>query len=418
MSAAGGKETVILAYSGGLDTSCILVWLLEKGFRVIPCMVDVGQGDDFEVARKKALSLGAEKIYIEDRKEEFVANYIWPAVQAGLKYEGRYLMGTALARPCIARCLIEVAKKENAKYISHGATGKGNDQVRFELSCYALHEGVQFLAPWREKDFLEKFVGRKELLEYCSQKNIPVKATKDKSYSEDDNLMHISYESGILEDPATVAPTDMYQMTRNIEDTPNTPAMMCIEFQSGIPTKLTDDSTGNIVANDPVSIMIQLNKIAGLHGIGRIDIVENRFIGMKSRGCYETPAGTVIWAAHEDLELITLDKEVRNIKEGLSLQLGQKIYNGMWFSAEGEYLRNCISSSQGCVNGHVHMKLFKGNAMVISRESPNSLYNEELVSMDLAGDYEPADVTGFIRITALRLREQLRTKQAAAANKK
>jgi len=407
---SSAKETVILAYSGGLDTSCILVWLLEKGYRVIPCMVDVGQGDDFEAARKKALKLGAEKIYIEDRKKEFVTNYIWPAVQAGLKYEGRYLLGTALARPCIARCLIEVAKKENAKFISHGATGKGNDQVRFELSCYALHEGVKFLAPWREAEFLKKFVGRKQLLEYCAQKNIPVKATKDKSYSEDDNLMHISYEAGVLEDPAVVAPTDMYAMTQNIESTPSTAAYISLKFESGIPVALTDDSTGAMIANDPVGIMLQLNKIAGQHGIGRIDIVENRFIGMKSRGCYETPAGTVLWAAHEDLELITMDKEVRNIKEGLSLQLGHKIYNGMWFSSEGEYLRNCITSSQGCVNGTVHMKLFKGNSMILSRESPNSLYNQELVSMDLAGDYEPADVTGFIRITALRLREQLRAK--------
>jgi argininosuccinate synthase len=404
------KETIILAYSGGLDTSCILVWLIEKGYRVIPCMVDVGQTEDFEAARQKALKLGAEKIYIEDRKEEFVSEFIWPGVQAGLKYEGRYLLGTALARPCIARCLIEVAKKENAKYISHGATGKGNDQVRFELSCYALHEGVKFLAPWREEDFLKKFIGRKELLEYAELKNIPVKATKDKSYSEDDNLMHVSYESGILEDPGVVAPTDMYQLTKDVEKTPDVPGKIALQFNNGVPTKLTDDITGATLATDPVSIMSELNKVAGLHGVGRIDIVENRFIGMKSRGCYETPAGTVIWAAHEDLELITMDKEVRNIKEGLSLQLGKQIYNGMWFSPEGAYLRNCISSSQGNVNGTVHMKLFKGNVMILSRESPNSLYNEELVSMDLAGDYEPADVSGFIRITALRLREQLRAK--------
>jgi len=408
MSAA--KETVILAYSGGLDTSCILVWLLEKGYRVIPCMVNVGQQEDFEAARKKALSLGAEKIYIEDRQAEFVNEFIWPAVQSGMKYEARYLLGTALARPCIARCLIEVAKKENAKYISHGATGKGNDQVRFELSCYALHEGVKFLAPWRETDFLQQFPGRVELLDYCAARNIPVKATKDKSYSEDDNLMHISYESGILEDPAVVAPTDMYQLTRDVEKTPDSAAYIGVEFKAGIPVKVIDDSTKAVLASDPVGIMTQLNKIAGLHGIGRIDIVENRFIGMKSRGCYETPAGTVLWAAHEDLELITLDKEVRNIKEGLSLQLGKQIYNGMWFSPEGSYLRECVSSSQGSVNGVVHMKFFKGTSFIVSRESPNSLYNQELVSMDIAGDYEPADVTGFIRITALRLREQLRAK--------
>jgi len=404
------KETVILAYSGGLDTSCILVWLLEKGYRVIPCMVDVGQVEDFEAAKQKALKLGAEKIYIEDRKEEFVNEFIWPAVKAGVKYEGRYLLGTALARPCIARCLIEVAIKENAKYISHGATGKGNDQVRFELGCYALHHGVKFLAPWREDDFLKKFVGRQQLLDYAAEKNIPVKATKDKSYSEDDNLMHISYESGILEDPAIEAPTDMYQLTKNVEETPDVGAKISLQFKSGVPIELKDESSGVVIATEPVAIMVELNKIAGLHGIGRIDIVENRFIGMKSRGCYETPAATVIWTAHQDLELITMDKEVLYIKEGLSVQLGKQIYNGMWFSPEGEYLRNCISSSQNNVNGSVCMKLFKGSVMILSRKSPNSLYNQELVSMDEAGDYEPADVSGFIKITSLRLREQLRAK--------
>jgi len=407
------KDTLILAYSGGLDTSCILKWLLEKGFRVIPCMVDVGQNDDFKAAEVKALKLGAEKIYIVDKKKEFVENYIWPGVQAEVKYEGRYLLGTALARPCIAQALIEVAEKENAKFISHGATGKGNDQVRFELSCYALSDKVTFYAPWREADFLKQFPGRQELLDYCKLKDIPVKATKEKSFSEDDNLMHVSYESGILEDPNHVAPTDMYAMTRDVEKTPNDPCYVTIEFQGGIPVSVSDSKTGEVLANESVEIITKLNEIAGMHGVGRIDIVENRFIGMKSRGCYEAPAGTVIWMAHEDLELITMDKEVRNQKVKLSHDLAVKIYNGMWYSPEASFLRQWISSTQTSVNGKVHMKMHKGNCFILGRESKNSLYNEELVSMDVAGDYEPADVTGFIRINALRLREHLRHKKAS-----
>uniref|UniRef100_H2Z3Y5 Argininosuccinate synthase n=1 Tax=Ciona savignyi TaxID=51511 RepID=H2Z3Y5_CIOSA len=369
------KETVVLAYSGGLDTSCILVWLIEQGYK------------------------------------EFVEEFIWPAVQANARYEERYLLGTALARPCIARKLIEVAKKESATYISHGATGKGNDQVRFEIACYALMPTIKVIAPWRMESFLSRFAGRNELLQYATEKNIPVTATKAKSWSMDANLMHISYESGELEDPATEAASDMYLMTTDPENAPDIPERISIEFKNGFPIKVINkDGT---VVDDALKLFLHLNEIGGKHGIGRIDIIENRFIGMKSRGCYETPAGTILQAAHIDIELLTMDREVFKLKQYLKTQFESQVYNGMWFSPECEYTRSCIALSQEVVEGTVHLKLYKGGVYVTARESPRSLYNQDLThfSMYIEGDHNASDAAGFIRLNALRSREFQRLKR-------
>nr|CAB3223822.1 argininosuccinate synthase-like [Phallusia mammillata] len=404
------KDTVVLAYSGGLDTSCILVWLIEKGYKVVTFQADVGQEEDFEAAKAKALKLGAEKAFVCDCKKEFVEDFIWPGLQANAKYEGRYPMGTALARPCIARNMIERAKLEGAKYISHGATGKGNDQVRFEIACYALYPGVQIIAPWREDEFLARFNGRNDLMEYAAANNIPIKASKSDPWSMDDNLMHISYEAGMLEDPNTESRSDMYTMTCDPEKAPDKPERLSIYFEGGIPISVTNKDDGAKVTG-ALELFLYLNKIAGKHGVGRIDIVENRFIGMKSRGCYETPGGSVLLDAHEDLELLTMDKEIRRLKEYLSVQFSTQVYEGKWYSPECEYTRGCIAKSQEGVSGTVHLKLYKGNIMITGRESDQSLYNQELVSMDVAGDYQPRDAQGFIRINALRLREFQRLKK-------
>ncbi|XP_076821300.1 argininosuccinate synthase-like [Clavelina lepadiformis] len=405
------KGTVVLAYSGGLDTSCILVWLLEQGYEVIAFLADVGQEEDFEAAREKALKLGAKKMYIVDCKTEFVENFIWPAVQANARYEDRYPLGTALARPCIARNMVEAARKESCTTISHGATGKGNDQIRFELSCFALNPEVRVVAPWRDSEFVKNFPGRGELLDYAAARNIPVSASKDQPWSMDDNLMHISYEAGMLENPATKPLQDMYRMTCDPEKAPDTPVYLTIEFKRGVPVKVTNVDDGH-VEDSPLALFTYLNKVAGAHGVGRIDIVENRFIGMKSRGVYETPAGTVLLAAHEDLELLTMDREVRKVKQALSVQFCTQVYNGMWYSPECEYVRHCIDKSQENVQGKVNVKLYKGNVYITGRESDYSLYNEELVSMDVAGNYEPHDAEGFIKINAVRLKEHKRLKKA------
>ncbi|XP_039270175.2 argininosuccinate synthase-like [Styela clava] len=404
------KGTVVLAYSGGLDTSCILVWLKQQNYDVVGFLANVGQDCDFVDAEKKALLLGAKKMYVVDCRNEFVTNHIWPGVQASAKYENRYLLGTALARPCIARNMVEIAKKENAQFISHGATGKGNDQIRFELGCYALLPGVKILAPWRLPEFYLRFKGRKDLIEYAEQNQIPLSRSKSKLWSIDDNLMHISYESGMLENPATEAESDMWQMTAAAEKAPDTPVKLAITFDKGVPTKVVN-VTENIVKTDPLELYMYLNKVGGAHGVGRIDIVENRFIGMKSRGCYETPAGTILWEAHDDIEIFTMDKELLKIKQGLAVQFSHQVYNGMWYSPECEFTRFCIDKSQENVKGTVYLKLYKGSVYVLGRESPISLYNEELVSMDVQGDYDPIDAGGFIKCNALRLQEHSRIKR-------
>ncbi|XP_075942868.1 argininosuccinate synthase isoform X2 [Anarhichas minor] len=320
------KGTVVLAYSGGLDTSCILVWLKEQGYDVITYLANIGQDEDFEAARKKAENLGAKKVFVEDLRSEFVEDFIWPAVQANAVYEERYLLGTAVARPCIGRRQVEIARREGAQFVSHGATGKGNDQIRFELTCYALYPEVQIIAPWRIPDFYNRFRGRTDLMEYAQKHGIPVPVTPQAPWSMDANLMHISYESGILENPKSHAPADLYLMTKNPEDSPNTPDVLEMEFKNGVPVKVTNVKEGKS-KDSPLDIFSYLNEIGGKHGVGRIDIVENRFIGMKSRGIYETPGGTILLNAHLDIETFTMDKEVRRIKQGLSIKFAELVYN-------------------------------------------------------------------------------------------
>uniref|UniRef100_H3CGR7 argininosuccinate synthase n=2 Tax=Tetraodon nigroviridis TaxID=99883 RepID=H3CGR7_TETNG len=401
------EGTVVLAYSGGLDTSCILVWLKEQGYDVITFLANVGQDEDFKAAKEKAETLGAKKVFIEDVRAEFVEDFIWPALQANAVYEDRYLLGTAIARPCIARKLVEIAVREGAQFVSHGATGKGNDQIRFELSCYALYPEVKVIAPWRISEFYKRFKGRKDLMEYAQKHGIPVPVTPKAPWSMDANLMHISFESGILENPKQHAPADLYLMTKNPEDSPNTPDVLEIEFKNGVPIKVTNVTQG-VSKSSPLEIFSYLNDVGGNHGVGRIDIVENRFIGMKSRGIYETPGGTILLKAHLDIETFTMDKEVRRIKQGLGIRFSELVYNGFWYSPECEFVRHCINKSQENVEGKVQLSVFKGQVYILGRESVKSLYNEELVSMDVQGDYDPCDASGFIRINAVRLREHHR----------
>ncbi|XP_067429774.1 argininosuccinate synthase [Thunnus thynnus] len=401
------KGTVILAYSGGLDTSCILVWLKEQGYDVIAYLANIGQDEDFDASRKKAEHLGAKKVLVEDLRAEFVEDYIWPSIQANAIYEDRYLLGTAMARPCIARRQVEIARREGAQFVSHGATGKGNDQIRFELTCYALYPEVKIIAPWRIPEFYNRFQGRADLMEYAQKHSIPVPVTPQAPWSMDANLMHISYESGILENPKSHAPVDLYQMTKNPEDSPTTPDELEIEFKNGVPIKVINMKE-NKTKDTPLELFTYLNEIGGKHGVGRIDIVENRFIGMKSRGIYETPAGTILRKAHLDIETFTMDKEVRRIKQALGIKFSELVYNGFWFSPECEFVQHCISKSQQHVEGKVQLSVFKGQVYILGRESPKSLYNKELVSMDVQGDYDPCDASGFIKINAVRLREHHR----------
>uniref|UniRef100_A0A672ZLW4 Argininosuccinate synthase n=1 Tax=Sphaeramia orbicularis TaxID=375764 RepID=A0A672ZLW4_9TELE len=382
------KGTVVLAYSGGLDTSCILVWLKEQGYDVIAFLANIGQSEDFDAARKKAENLGAKKVFIDDLRAEFVTDFIWPAVQANAIYEDRYLLGTSIARPCIARRQVEIARREGAQFVSHGATGKGNDQIRFELTCYALYPEVKVISPWRIPEFYNSFKGRKDLMEYAEKHGIPVPVTPKAPWSMDANLMHISYESGILENPKVRAIRDSW-------------VEMSFDHFFGVPVKVTNMTDGHS-KDSALDIFSYLNEIGGKHGVGRIDIVENRFIGMKSRGIYETPGGTILLKAHLDIETFTMDKEVRRIKQGLGVRISELIYNGFWYSPEGEYLRHCIAKSQENVEGKVQLSVFKGQVYILGRESPKSLYNEELVSMDVQGDYEPSDASGFIKIIAVR----------------
>ncbi|KAK0140777.1 Argininosuccinate synthase [Merluccius polli] len=395
------KGTVVLAYSGGLDTSCILVWLKEQGYDVIAYLANIGQEEDFEAARLKAEKLGAKKVFIEDLRAEFVEEFIWPSVQANAIYEDRYLLGTSVARPCIARRQVQIAQQEGAQYVSHGATGKGNDQVRFELSCYALFPEVKIISPWRIPEFFNRFRGRKDLMDYAKDHDIPVPVTPKAPWSMDANLMHISFESGILENPKTHAPADLYMMTKDPQASPNIPDVLEIEFLKGVPIKVTNVKEGKS-KDTPLEIFCYLNEIGGKHGVGRIDIVENRFIGMKSRGIYETPGGTILYQAHLDIETFTMDKEVRRIKQGLGITFSELLYNGFWYSPECVFVRDCIAKSQESVEGKVQMSVFKGQVYMLGRESPKSLYNEELVSMDVQGDYDPCDASGFIKINAVR----------------
>ncbi len=404
METQGKKmKKVVLAYSGGLDTSVILKWLANNGFDVIAYVADLGQQEDFEKVREKALKTGASKVYIEDLKKEFVTDFIFPAIKANALYEGRYLLGTALARPLISKRQIEIAEIENAEYVSHGATGKGNDQVRFELAYYALNPDITVLAPWKMKEFLDEFKGRDEMIAYAKKYGIEVKATKSKPYSEDDNLFHISHEAGILEDPLYEAEEDVYSKTIAPENAPDQATKIVIEFEDGIPISVENQDDGTI-KTDPLELFTYLNDLGTENGIGRMDMVENRYVGIKSRGIYETPGGTILHIAHMDIEGIAMDREVMRLRNMFTAKISEIMYNGYWFSPEMEFLMAAIDKSQEVIDGKVYLKLYKGNAYVVARESSTSLYDEKLSSMHIEGGFDQQDSEGFIKTNAIRLK--------------
>jgi argininosuccinate synthase len=393
-------KKVVLAYSGGLDTSIILKWLRDEyNCEVVTFTADIGQGEEVEPARAKALQMGVKEIYIEDLREEFARDYVFPMFRANAIYEGEYLLGTSIARPLIAKRLVEIAQQTGADAISHGATGKGNDQVRFELGAYALMPGVKVIAPWREWDL----TSREKLMAYAEEHQIPVdfaKKGKKSPYSMDANLLHISYEGGILEDPWAEPEEDMWRWSVSPEKAPDEPAYLELQYLKG-----------DIVAIDgkpmsPAEVMAHLNTIAGAHGIGRDDIVENRYVGMKSRGCYETPAGTVMLKAHRAIESLTLDRESAHLKDELMPRYASMIYNGYWWSPEREMLQTLIDKSQAHVNGTVRVKLYKGNVIIAGRKSESdSLFDESIATFEEdAGAYNQKDAEGFIKLNALRLR--------------
>lgn len=396
------KEKVILAYSGGLDSSVILKWLIEKDYDVVAFIADVGQAEDFDECEKKARLLGASKVIISDLKKEFVEDYVFKAIMANAIYEDRYLLGTALARPLIAKEQIEVAKQEGAGAVAHGATGKGNDQVRFELSYHALMPGVKVISPWKDKEFLTQFKGRTDMLKYASEKKIPVKASIDKPYGEDENLMHISHEAGVLENPMYTLNKNMLKKMVMPQDAPDTETRIVVHFRNGLPVKVINKDDGN-VKEDPYEMFVYLNEIAGRNGIGLLDMVENRFVGIKSRGIYEAPAATVLHIAHKDIEGIAMDREVKRLVSMLSPKFAELIYNGFWFSPEMDFLMAAIQKSQELIDGSVHLCLYKGNVIIEGRESPSSLYNAKLASMDIEGGFDQTDSKGFIKINAIRL---------------
>jgi len=397
------KQKVIVAYSGGLDTSVIVKWLVNKGYDVIAYIADVGQQEDLYVVKEKALKTGASKVYIEDLKKEFVEHYIFQALKANAIYEGKYLLGTALARPLIAKKQIDIAKKEETICLCHGCTGKGNDQVRFEFTWMRFMPDVQIISPWKDTEWLSHFKGRSDLIAYAKKENIPIDVTVKKIYSTDENIMHKSYEGGILEDPSIEPDPEMFKLTVSPKDAPDRETKSCIEFEHGIPVAVTN-ITENKKITGSLALFTYLNKIAGENGIGRIDIVENRFVGMKSRGVYETPAGTILLKAHMDLESITTDRDVMHLKEFLTPMIAKLIYNGFWYSSEMDILMVAIDKSQENVSGKVYLSLYKGNAMVTSRESKRSLYDAAIASMNEVGGYDQKDARGFINIVGLPLK--------------
>lgn len=409
------KGKIVLAYSGGLDTSIILKWFIEEGYEVVAYIADVGQEEDFEAARIKAEKLGASKVYVEDLKEEFVTDYIFPAIKSQAIYEGRYLLGTSVARPIISKRQIEIAAIENAQYVSHGATGKGNDQVRFELSYYALNPEIVVLAPWKMEEFLTRFEGRKDMLNYADQHGIPVKASRAMPYSEDDNFLHISHEAGILEDPNAPCAEEVYSRTASIADAPDQADIITITFAKGIPVAVDHDGKKITGA---LEIFGYLNDLGTKHGIGRLDMVENRFVGIKSRGVYETPGGEILYKAHRDLEGLTMDREVMKIRDRLSLDAAHLIYNGFWFSPEFDLIMHTMDKAQETTNGEVQVQLLKGMAYPLARKSPNALYDPLQSSMDEEGGYDQKDADGFIKINAVRLKNNTRIAGLADTAKK
>ena len=387
-------KKVVLAYSGGLDTSVILKWMRETlGYQVVAFCADLGQGEDMKAVKAKALKLGASKVYIEDLREVFARDYIFPILRANAIYEGSYLLGTSIARPLIAKRQIEIAERENTDAVAHGATGKGNDQVRFELTYLALNPSIKIIAPWREWTFRS----RQDLMEYAKRHGIPVTATKAKPYSTDRNSFHVSYEGGILEDPWEEAPDEIFQMTVSPEKAPAKPAYVEIGYEQGNPVAIDGKR------RSPATLLAELNELGGAHGIGRVDIVENRYVGMKSRGVYETPGGTILHAAHRAVESLTLDREVLHLRDMLVPRYAEMVYYGYWNAPEREMLQTAIDEAQRDVTGRARLKLYKGSCSVVARQSPRSLYRLDMATFEQDGVYRQKDAEGFIRLNGLRL---------------
>ena len=395
---AGNPRKIVLAYSGGLDTSVILKWLQETyKADVVAYIADIGQGEELEPARKKAEATGASAVYVDDLREEFVRDFVFPAMQANAIYEGLYLLGTSVARPLIAKGQIETLRKEGADAVSHGATGKGNDQVRFELTYLALEPNVSIIAPWREPAW--DLTSRTKMIEYAKKHGIEIPASQEKPYSMDRNLLHLSFEGGVLEDPWAEPPKEMFKLTVDPADAPDNAAYVEIGFEAGTPTTVDGE------ALSPAELLARLNAVAGEHGVGRVDIVENRFVGMKSRGVYETPGGTLLYAAHRAVESLTMDREVMLARDQLSPKIAQLMYNGFWYAPELEALMAFVRKSQEHVTGVARLKLYKGHCAVVGRKAEKGLYDERISTFEEdAGAYHQADATGFIRLNALRLR--------------
>ncbi|MGB8992535.1 MAG: argininosuccinate synthase [Desulfobaccales bacterium] len=386
---------IVLAYSGGLDTSVILKWLQETYHcPVVAFCADIGQGEEVAEVAAKARATGADEVYIEDLKEEFVRDFVWPMFRANALYEGAYLLGTSIARPLIAKAQVEVAKKTGADAVSHGATGKGNDQVRFELTYQALAPELKIIAPWREWDL----AGRADCVVYAEKHGIPVPVTQEKPYSSDRNLLHLSFEGGILEDPWAEPPADMFVLTTSPEAAPDQPQYVEIDFAAGDPVAVDGEKLS------PAQLLARLNAIGGEHGIGRVDLVENRYVGLKSRGVYETPGGTILRAAHQAVESLTLDREVLHLRDSLSPRYAELVYYGYWYAPERYALQKLFDEAQQPVTGTARLKLYKGSVTVVGRKAPKSLYQPALVTFEAGGDYRQADATGFIRLNALRLK--------------
>ncbi len=392
-------KKIVLAYSGGLDTSIILKWLQsERGYEVVTFTADIGQGDEVEEARVKALNTGAVGAYALDLREEFVRDFVFPMMRASSLYEGYYLLGTSIARPLIGKHLVEIAQREGAEAISHGATGKGNDQVRFELTALALEPEIVTVAPWREWDF----TGRADLEAFAREHGIPVPTTKKDPWSTDANLLHISFEGGILEDPWAEPPPYMFKLTTDPQEAPDEPEYVEVEFANGDPVAINGQKLS------PADLLDTANKIAGKHGVGRLDLVENRFVGMKSRGVYETPGGTLLYHARRAVESITLDREVLHQRDALGPKYAELVYNGFWYAPEREALQVYFDHVAQSVTGTARLKLYKGSAMVVGRRAPASLYDKDLVTFEAGGDYNQADAAAFIKLNALRLRVRAR----------
>lgn len=389
---------VVLAYSGGLDTTVLLTWLQEQfNAEVICYCADVGQEEELDGLEEKALRHGAVKCVVDDVREEFAKDFIFPMMQANAIYEGAYLLGTSIARPLIAKRMMDVAIAEGAEAICHGATGKGNDQVRFELTAYAIKPDIKIIAPWRMPEVFN-FKGRKDMIAYLEKKGIPCQVSAQKPYSTDRNLLHISFEGGVLEDPWTEPDEEMWCMTKPLSQAKDEAEIVEIRFEKGLPVSVNGETLS------PAALLRKLNQLGCEHAVGRIDIVENRFTGMKDRGVYETPGGTILHHAHRAIESITMDREVMHLRDGFIPKYAELVYNGFWFAPEREMLQAAIEKSQETVTGDVRVKLFKGGVHIVGRRSPDSLYNPELVSFDEAGGYDQSDATGFIKLNALRLR--------------